>query len=223
MGTAALAILVSGAMEMIIPVNKALWTASFVTLTGGFACLGLALALLVTDVLGRRGSAIAVGIAYGRNPLLLFVASGVVARLLTLFKVGDASVKDWIYRNVFAASLPPVWASFLWAASLVGLFAVVAADSRPTPPASALLTRGRRGCYNPAMTFDPNKAALHDGVFGLPHGADDARVHLIPVPFEATTSYGGGTAGGPAAISRPAAKSTCTTSTSAIRGRSAST
>jgi arginase family enzyme len=73
------------------------------------------------------------------------------------------------------------------------------------------------------MTFDPNKAALHDGVFGLPHGADDARVHLIPVPFEATTSYGGGTAGGPAAISRPAAKSTCTTSTSAIRGRSAST
>ncbi|MEY2742860.1 MAG: hypothetical protein RIS21_1231 [Planctomycetota bacterium] len=50
------------------------------------------------------------------------------------------------------------------------------------------------------MTFDPNKAALNDGIYGLPHGADDARVHLIPVPFEATTSYGGGTADGPAAI-----------------------
>ena len=51
------------------------------------------------------------------------------------------------------------------------------------------------------MTFDPNAAAPEDaGVFGLPHTPADARVVLIPVPFEATTSYGGGTSGGPAAI-----------------------
>lgn len=51
------------------------------------------------------------------------------------------------------------------------------------------------------MAFDPNAAALPDsGVFGLPHSPDEAKVVLIPVPFEATTSYGGGTADGPAAI-----------------------
>lgn len=51
------------------------------------------------------------------------------------------------------------------------------------------------------MAFDPNAAALPDsGVFGLPHSPDEAKVVLIPVPFEATTSYGGGTAEGPAAI-----------------------
>jgi agmatinase len=51
------------------------------------------------------------------------------------------------------------------------------------------------------MTFDPNAAAPEEsGAFGLPHTPDDARVVLVPVPFEATTSYGGGTSGGPAAI-----------------------
>lgn len=51
------------------------------------------------------------------------------------------------------------------------------------------------------MTFDPNAAALADsGVFGLPFSPDDSRVVLIPVPFEATTSYGGGTSNGPQAI-----------------------
>lgn len=51
------------------------------------------------------------------------------------------------------------------------------------------------------MTFDPNAAAAADsGVFGLPHSPSDARVVLVPVPFEATTSYGGGTSNGPAAI-----------------------
>jgi agmatinase len=51
------------------------------------------------------------------------------------------------------------------------------------------------------MAFDPNAAALPDsGVFGLPFSPDDSKVVLIPVPFEATTSYGGGTADGPKAI-----------------------
>lgn len=48
--------------------------------------------------------------------------------------------------------------------------------------------------------FDPNSAAMYDGIFGLPHGAEDARVVLIPVPFDATTSYREGTEQGPAAI-----------------------
>jgi agmatinase len=49
--------------------------------------------------------------------------------------------------------------------------------------------------------FDPNAAASpSSGIFGLPHSADEAKVVLIPVPFEATTSYGGGTSDGPRAI-----------------------
>jgi agmatinase len=53
------------------------------------------------------------------------------------------------------------------------------------------------------MTFDPNAAASPDsGIFGLSDTPEKARVVLVPVPFEATTSYGGGTSQGPAAILR---------------------
>jgi agmatinase len=54
------------------------------------------------------------------------------------------------------------------------------------------------------MAFDPNAAASPDsGIFGLsgPHSAPEtARVVLLAVPWEATTSYRPGTARGPAAI-----------------------
>jgi agmatinase len=49
--------------------------------------------------------------------------------------------------------------------------------------------------------FDPSGAGAEDGsVFGLPFAADESSVILLPVPWEATTSYGRGTAQGPAAI-----------------------
>jgi agmatinase len=51
------------------------------------------------------------------------------------------------------------------------------------------------------MPFDPSAAALPgSGIFGLPHSEAEAALVLVPVPFEATTSYGGGTARGPEAI-----------------------
>jgi agmatinase len=51
--------------------------------------------------------------------------------------------------------------------------------------------------------FDPNAAAPPDsGIFGLPDTFDEAQVVLVPVPFDATTSYQSGAALGPAAIMR---------------------
>ena len=49
--------------------------------------------------------------------------------------------------------------------------------------------------------FDPNAASSADsGIFGLPHAASEATLVYLPVPWEATTSYGGGTSRGPSAI-----------------------
>lgn len=51
------------------------------------------------------------------------------------------------------------------------------------------------------MSFDPNAASPADsGIFGLPHGRDESRLLYLPVSWEATTSYGGGTAAAPDAI-----------------------
>src|SRR5688500_1245874 len=49
--------------------------------------------------------------------------------------------------------------------------------------------------------FDPNGAATEDsGIFGLPYTVDEAKLVYLPIPWEATTSYGGGTSEGPAAV-----------------------
>lgn len=46
--------------------------------------------------------------------------------------------------------------------------------------------------------FDPDApGASGDGLFGLPHAPEVAKVVVLPVPFEATTSYGRGTANAP--------------------------
>jgi agmatinase len=49
--------------------------------------------------------------------------------------------------------------------------------------------------------FDPDAAAGEgSGIYGLPFTPEESRVVIVPVPFEATTSYGGGTSDGPRAV-----------------------
>jgi len=48
--------------------------------------------------------------------------------------------------------------------------------------------------------FDPDAAATGDGLFGLATTPADASVVVIPVPFDATTSYRPGTARGPESV-----------------------
>lgn len=48
--------------------------------------------------------------------------------------------------------------------------------------------------------FDPDSAALCDGLFGLPCTEREAEFVVIPAPFDATTSYRDGTRHGPAAV-----------------------
>lgn len=51
------------------------------------------------------------------------------------------------------------------------------------------------------VSFDPDAAAQPgSGIFGLPSTEDDAAVVLVPVPYDATTSYRRGAAGGPSLI-----------------------
>lgn len=49
--------------------------------------------------------------------------------------------------------------------------------------------------------FDPTAAISADfGIFGLPVSAEEARVLLLPVPWEVTTSYGAGASDGPVLV-----------------------
>lgn len=50
-------------------------------------------------------------------------------------------------------------------------------------------------------TFDPNDIGIANGnFFGLPYDVEDSMLVLLPVTWDATVSYGKGTAGGPEAM-----------------------
>ena len=102
----------------IFPINKGLWTSSYVLFTAGFACVFLALFLWIIDVKRVKGWAKPF-IIFGLNPLVAFVGSGIMARLLSIIKVDGVSLQAWSYRRFFAPWVTPHFASLLWAVSVV--------------------------------------------------------------------------------------------------------
>jgi agmatinase len=79
---------------------------------------------------------------------------------------------------------------------------VTGSPTAPTSGASAAAAPSSTSTStSPSRAFDPGAAALDDaGIFGLPSTPEEARVVLVPVPWDATTSYRAGTSAGPAAI-----------------------
>jgi predicted acyltransferase len=115
------------------PINKSLWTSSYVLFTGGLASVTLAVCYWLFDVapspLKQRLSEPLV--ALGRNAILLFVVSGLLARTLIYVKWPDPdlSLARWIYVTAFLPIASPYNASLLYAlanlALLYGLLAVL--------------------------------------------------------------------------------------------------
>jgi len=50
------------------------------------------------------------------------------------------------------------------------------------------------------LNFDPNQPGIQGNLFGLPFGADEADLVLLPVPWDVTASYGQGAVNGPRCI-----------------------
>ncbi|HEV7238046.1 MAG TPA: DUF5009 domain-containing protein [Thermoanaerobaculia bacterium] len=103
---------------LVFPINKGLWTSSYVVLTAGFACVVLALFIWIVDVRRQRTWARPF-IIFGLNPLLAFVGTGVMARLLSIIKIDGVSLQALSYRTLFEPFFEPHYGSFLWAFSLV--------------------------------------------------------------------------------------------------------
>ena len=82
------------------PINKPLWSSSFVLVTGGLAALFLIALLWILDEKGWKKWAY-VFKAFGLNPLISYVLSGMLLRIAFLIKIGDQDIYSWLYSNVF--------------------------------------------------------------------------------------------------------------------------
>ena len=108
------------------PINKNLWTSSYVVFTAGMACVTLATVSWIVDY-ARVKWWTQPFVVYGVNPMVAFVGSGVLARLIyTLWHVNyqgkSVAVQDAIYQAVFLPWLPPRVASLAFALSFVLLW-----------------------------------------------------------------------------------------------------
>jgi predicted acyltransferase len=112
------------------PINKNLWTSSYVLFTSGLASLALAACYWLFDVQEKR-ALLRPLIVLGTNALVLFVASGLLVKTLLFFKVAGAdgaiiSVNRWLYVNWFEPLASPKNASLLFAfANLAVLYVLL--------------------------------------------------------------------------------------------------
>lgn len=96
------------------PINKKIWTSSYVLLTVGWDLL-LSAGLIFLVEIQKLTRWTYFFQAFGRNPLILYVCSGVVVSIFSMIPVGDTTFKGWIYANLFTSWLDPKNASFLFA------------------------------------------------------------------------------------------------------------
>jgi predicted acyltransferase len=119
----AICVAVGWGWNSFFPINKALWTSSYVLFTGGLALQFLALCYWIIDVKGYRRWAKPFEIL-GVNAIALYVGAGIMADLLGLIKLNGAngtkiSLGSWIYNNLFASWASPVNASLAFAIAFV--------------------------------------------------------------------------------------------------------
>jgi predicted acyltransferase len=127
----AAAAMIGLAWGVVFPINKSLWTSSYVFFTAGCASLLLAACYWIIDVKGWRRWTTPL-VILGVNAITLFVASGLLVKTLALFSVAgpdgrNMPVSRWVYLNWFAPFAEPKNASLLYAlANLLVLFGLLA-------------------------------------------------------------------------------------------------
>jgi predicted acyltransferase len=115
---------------LLFPLNKSIWTSSFVLLTGGLAAALFGLTYWLVDVVGWRDWARPF-VTYGKNAIAVYVGSGFLADTLNVIRwTGpggvETSLKEWLFEGFYASWLPCAVASLAFALSVVVLFYLVA-------------------------------------------------------------------------------------------------
>ena len=110
----------------LMPINKSLWTPSFVFAMAGWACLVFAAFYWLLDAMpqplarARWAKALHPFVVFGMNALFLFVLSGFVAKMLHTIKLAEGrSLGATLYAPLRDSGLAPVNASLLHAIAFV--------------------------------------------------------------------------------------------------------
>ncbi|MBT8321001.1 MAG: DUF1624 domain-containing protein [Eudoraea sp.] len=121
-----LLILLGNLWDMAFPINKALWTSSYVLVTAGWANLFLSAVYFLTDVQGLKFGSI---FRYaGANAITVYFLSSFITSLFYQLQVNeDTSLHGWIFENLFVHDFMAVkLSSLIYGLCVTGFYLLVA-------------------------------------------------------------------------------------------------
>lgn len=104
--------------DMAFPINKKIWTSSFVLLTVGLDLLILSILIYIVEIY-RRQRWTFFFVVFGRNPLFIYLLADVLITVMYLIPLADTNLQHWLYRDVFGSFAGPMLASFLFAVTFM--------------------------------------------------------------------------------------------------------
>jgi len=113
------------ALDPVFPVNKQLWTSTYVLLTAGLALLVFGLCFFLIEYLGRKGWAKPF-LILGANAITVFAGSTLMVKILMLVKISEAGRTvnpiGWLHAHVFSPLAGPYLGSLIYPFLLVLLW-----------------------------------------------------------------------------------------------------
>ncbi len=107
------------------PINKPIWSSSYVLFTAGLAMCMLGLLLTITDLWGSHKWAFPFKV-FGLNPLISYVMSSLIVKIILKIKIGEASLYNWLYVTIYQPTFGDKPGSLLFALSIVGVVFIFA-------------------------------------------------------------------------------------------------
>jgi predicted acyltransferase len=124
MVAAMITIFIALCWDMTFPINKPIWSSSYVLYTTGLAMTILAVILFFTEMKGYQKWTTSF-VLFGKNPLFIFVMSGVLVKVYGLIRIGDTNAYGALYKHVFQPLAGDYVGSLLFAIAHVLLFLLV--------------------------------------------------------------------------------------------------
>lgn len=119
----AICVAIGWSWNFFFPINKSLWTSSYVMFTAGIALQFLGLCYWLIDIKSYKRWTKPF-LIFGVNALALFVFSGLLARIMGLIKTTrmngkPGSLQTWIFEHLFLSWASPVNASLAYAIAYI--------------------------------------------------------------------------------------------------------
>ncbi len=112
--------------NMVFPINKSLWSSSFVMVTGGIGIISLMLTHWLIDLRKWQTHLFNPFIHFGSNAIVVYFLSGIFASLLWAMNANGIPMYQWIYQNIYLSWLSPYNASLGFAISIVLVLYLIA-------------------------------------------------------------------------------------------------